>query len=85
MSTAYILVDGFFTCYMILLFIRIISSWFPQMQGHPILRFVAFYTEPYLGVFKRVIPPLGAFDLSPLIAFFALQFIESIVKGLLFS
>ena len=85
MSIAYTLIDGFFTCYMILLFVRIISSWFPNFQGHPILRFVAFYTAPYLNMFRRVIPPLGMLDLSPLIAFFALQFLEAIVKGLLFS
>jgi len=82
---AYTLIDGFFTCYMILLFVRIISSWFPNFQGHPILRFVAFYTDPYLNVFRRVIPPLGMLDLSPIFAFFALQFLEVFVKGLLFT
>ena len=80
----YSIVSGFFTLYTILLFARILSSWFPQIQGHPVLRFVSFYTDPYLNLFRRIIPPLGMVDISPLIAFFALQFIERIVMGLLF-
>lgn len=85
MSLAYQIVDGFFTCYMLMLVIRIISSWFPQYQSHAILRFINFYTDPYLNFFRRFIPPLGMLDLSPVVAFFALQFIELIVKGMLFQ
>jgi YggT family protein len=81
----YTIIDGFFTCYMLMLVVRIISSWFPQAQGHPILRFICFYTDPYLNFFRRFIPPLGMLDLSPIIAFFALQILEALVKGILFS
>ncbi len=81
---AYQIVDGLFTCYMLLLMVRILSSWFPDLQEHPILRFVRFYTDPYLNLFRRFIPPLGLFDLSPIVAIFALQFIEMFVKRLLF-
>lgn len=69
---------------MIMLVVRVLSSWFPDYQDHPILRFVRFYTDPYLNLFRRFIPPLGMLDLSPIVAFFALQFIELLVKGLLF-
>lgn len=81
---AYHIVDGLFACYMLMLVVRIISSWFPEYQDHPILRFIRFYTDPYLNLFRRIIPPLGMLDLSPLVAFFALQLIEFFVKGLLF-
>lgn len=67
-----------------MLVVRIISSWFPEYQDHPVLRFIRFYTDPYLNFFRRFIPPLGMLDLSPLVAFFALQIIEFFVKGLLF-
>lgn len=41
-------------------------------------------TEPYLGLFRRVIPPIGGMlDLSPLIGFFALQILQSITLSLL--
>lgn len=69
---------------MIMLVVRVLSSWFPDLQEHAILRFVRFYTDPYLNLFRRFIPPLGMMDLSPIVAFFALQFIELLVKGLLF-
>jgi YggT family protein len=77
------LVDAFFTCYMLLLMARIMGSWFPEYQDHPFMRFVAHYTDPYLNMFRRVIPPLGMLDLSPLIAFFALNILETIVKTLI--
>jgi YggT family protein len=83
-SIAYAIVDGFFLCYTLLLFARILGSWFPQFQSHPIARFIAFYADPYLNFFRKFIPPLGMLDLSPIVAFFALQFIELIVKGVLF-
>ena len=80
----YNLVDKLFLIYMWMLIIRVVSSWFPEYQDHPILRFIRYYTDPYLNFFRRFIPPIGMIDISPLAAFFALQLLESIVKGLLF-
>ena len=83
MNLAYI-VNVLFTAYTVLLFIRIISSWFPAWQGHQFFRFVAFYTDPYLNIFRRILPPLGGvLDISPILAFFALRVIEMIVKSFL--
>src|SRR5262245_45681951 len=81
---AYQIVDGIFSTYMFMLVIRIIGSWFSELQGYSIFRFICFYTDPYLNLFRRLIPPLGMLDLSPIVAFFALQLIELFVKGLLF-
>lgn len=75
-------IDTLFLVYMIMLFIRILASWFPEFSQYQIMRFIAFYTDPYLNFFRRFIPPLGMFDLSPIIAFFALQIIEAFVKFL---
>lgn len=66
----------FFQVYTIMLFIRIFSSWIPEANGYRIIRFVSFYTDPYLQLFRRVIPPLGMFDISPIIAFIALRILE---------
>lgn len=83
MTLAYI-VNLLFTTYTVLLFLRIISSWFPAWQGHTFVRFVAFYTDPYLNLFRRILPPLGGvLDISPILAFFALRLIEMIVLSLL--
>jgi len=66
-----------FLSYTVLLFIRCVGSWFPRVAAHPFMRFVGHYTDPYLNFFRRLIPPIGGMlDLSPLLAFFGLQFME---------
>lgn len=72
----------FFWIYTILLFLRILASWIPELQGSKILLFVSFYTDPYLAFFRQIIPPLGMFDLSPIVAFFCLSIIEYMLKWL---
>ncbi len=84
MGVAYQIVDGLFTCYLLMLIVRVIGSWFAELQTFTIYRFICFYTDPYLNFFRRFIPPLGMLDISPIVAFFALQLLEMIVKGILF-
>jgi len=73
-----------FVSYTLLLFLRILSSWFPAWQNHNLARFVAFHTDPYLNLFRRLLPPLGGrLDLSPILAFFALRILESFFLGIL--
>ncbi len=71
-----------FTGYTLMLFARVIGSWFPNFQQASVMRFVNYYTDPYLGVFKRFVPRIGMLDLSPLLAFIALRIIERIVLGI---
>lgn len=72
-----------FTTYTIFLLMRVLGSWFPTFARSRFMRFIAFYTDPYLNLFRRIIPPLGMFDLSPMVAFFALQFIQYFVVRVL--
>jgi len=72
-----------FLSYTVLIFLRLLSSWLPGWQAHRFVRFVAFYTDPYLNIFRRVLPPLGGLlDLSPILAFFALRLLEIFFLGL---
>ncbi len=72
-----------FLSYTILLFIRVVGSWFPRIAAHSFMRFVVHYTDPYLNLFRRIIPPIGgALDLSPLLGFFALQLLEQFLLAL---
>lgn len=72
-----------FTCYTLLLFVRIVVSWFPSWHYHHLVRFVAFYTDPYLNLFRRLLPPLGGvLDLSPILAFLALRILEVVLLRL---
>jgi YggT family protein len=75
--TAIFIIEKLFLVYTIMLFVRIFSSWLPELQGQRWMQFIAFYTDPYLNIFRRIIPPLGMFDLSPIVAFLALGLIKS--------
>lgn len=82
MNLAYI-INLLFLTYTIFLFVRVISSWFPAWKNHNIIRFVAFYTDPYLNLFRRILPPLGGvLDISPILAFFTLRIVEMILLSL---
>lgn len=74
-----------FQVYTLMLFARIISSWFPQLQEYKFMRFICYYTDPYLNVFRRIIPPLGMMDFSPIVAFLCLGIIEQVVVKILVS
>ena len=82
-------VDALFLVYMILIFARILLSWIPRIPYNPalsaVINFINEVTNPYLRIFRRIIPPLGgggfALDLSPIIAIFVLIIVRSIVVG----
>lgn len=66
-----------FTIYSLMLIIRIFGSWFQSFQQTSFFRFITHYTEPYLNIFRRFIPPIGGvLDLSPILGFFLLQILE---------
>ncbi|NGX43853.1 MAG: hypothetical protein KR126chlam5_00322 [Candidatus Anoxychlamydiales bacterium] len=73
-----------FSCYTIFLIIRVAGSWIPQLRQHNFMRFISYYTDPYLNIFKRIVPPIGGkIDVSPLIGFLILQFLEKIILNFL--
>jgi YggT family protein len=84
-------VEAVFIVYFILIFIRILLSWVPRIPYNRGLRaaigFIQEVTDPYLNLFRRVIPPLGgggfALDLSPMLAVILLYVVGSIVVGLI--
>jgi YggT family protein len=77
--------------YLVLIFIRIVMSWVPRMPYNRILSaflsFVSDVTDPYLNLFRRILPPVrlggGALDLSPIIATFVLIIVSSLVAGII--
>lgn len=79
---AYI-IDLIFQVYTIMLFARILGSWVPDLQGYRFMQFIAFYTDPYLNLFRRIIPPLGMLDISPIIAFIALSMLKQFLNTIL--
>jgi YggT family protein len=73
-----------FEVYSWILIIRILLSWIQHNPYQPIIRFIYEVTEPFLRIFRRIIPPYGAVDFSPIVAFIALRIIEWIVIRILY-
>ncbi len=61
------------------IFARAIVSWFPIDRNGPVVQALDAITEPILDPLRRVIPPLGALDLSPMIAIIVLFTISRIL------
>jgi len=74
-----------FQVYTWLIFIRIILSWIRINPYQPLVKFIYEMTEPLLGLFRRIIPPIGVIDISPIAAFFALELVRRLIISLLWS
>ncbi|MEG6522200.1 YggT family protein [Desulfotomaculum sp. 1211_IL3151] len=79
MYTLLSFIEVAFWVYEMMLLARILLSWFPHSPHNPIIRFLYETTDPYLNIFRRVIPPLGMVDISPIVAFLVLRMIQSFI------
>ncbi|WP_077622092.1 YggT family protein [Sediminibacillus massiliensis] len=52
----------------------ILMSWFPGARESSFGSFLAKICEPYLEPFRKIIPPLGMIDISPIVAILVLNF-----------
>lgn len=68
--------------YQTILIIHIILSWFPQVRESGFGRFIGRISEPYLEPFRRIVPSVGMFDFSPIVALLTLQFASYGVLGI---
>lgn len=60
--------------YSFALIIYIFMSWLPGARESAFGEFLAKICEPYLEPFRKIIPPLGMIDISPIVAIFVLYF-----------
>lgn len=75
--TLYDIVYSFFNLILLLMFIRVLLTWFPQIrwQNQPFKSLKAA-TDVIFEPFRRIIPPVGMIDFSPIVAFFAISMIQ---------
>ncbi|MCM3901164.1 MAG: YggT family protein [Pyrinomonadaceae bacterium] len=73
---------GMLAVYTLCIVARIILSW-GVSYGNRTMRFLVRVTEPILGPFRRIIPPLGMFDISPIIVLLILQLFQRAISGTL--
>ena len=76
-------VAALFTVYIIIILIRILLSFVPMAPASRAARafwdFIHQSTDWYLNIFRRMIPPLGMFDLSPIVVFLVLALLLRLV------
>jgi YggT family protein len=75
------LLNGLISIYILLIIMRIVFSWGMVSYGNPVMRFLVNATEPLLGPLRRMIPPLGWIDISPIVAFFILWLFQAAIVG----
>ena len=68
--------------YSLMIIARVILSW-GLTYGHRLMRFLIRWTDPILIPFRRRIPPVGMFDLSPMIVLIILLVFQSVIMGTL--
>jgi YggT family protein len=73
---------GVLAVYSFMIVARIVLSW-GMTYGNRVMRFLFRVTEPILGPFRRMIPTLGMFDISPIIVLLILQLFQRAIAGTL--
>ena len=78
-------VDVFIYVYILLILAYVILSWVRlpySTWGNRIQRFLADVCEPYIRVFRRILPQFGPLDLSPMVAVIALVVLRAVLDSL---
>jgi len=65
--------------YSLLVLAAVVLSWVPAARDNQIARYIEAVTEPVFERIRRVVPPLGGFDLSPMLLLFALQILRRLI------
>lgn len=75
----------FLTFYTVLIFIRVLLTWFPNVDWYS-QPFAALsqITDPYLNLFRSIIPPVGGIDFSAILAIILLQVVAGLIPSGMF-
>ena len=77
-------INVFISVYALVVFLYVLTSWVRLPYSlNPVQRFLYEVCEPYLRLWRRILPSLGPLDLSPMVAIFALVVFGQIVVNLL--
>jgi uncharacterized protein YggT (Ycf19 family) len=83
-NTAENFIDVFIGVYVLVIILYVLTSWIRLPYSlNPVQRFLNDVCSPYLGLWRRLIPMMGPFDLSPLAGIFALILLREILDALL--
>jgi YggT family protein len=83
-STVRRFVEVFFDVYILLILAYVLTSWIRMPYSlHRVQRFLDDVCEPYIRIFRRVLPSLGPLDLSPIVAVITLVVVQRLLLGLI--
>jgi YggT family protein len=83
-SQVELFLDVFVSVYVLVIFVYVLTSWIQLPYSlRPVQRFLYEACEPYLRIWRRVLPMAGPIDLSPMVAVIALIVVERIVVAIL--
>src|SRR6476646_10618535 len=79
-------VTVFISVYSLLIFAYIITSWIRLPYSfEPVQRFLYDVCEPYIRIFRRVLPQLGPLDVSPIVAILVLVLADRLVNDVILA
>ena len=77
-------VNVFISVYALVVFLYVLTSWVRLPYSlNPVQRFLYEVCEPYLRLWRRILPSFGPLDLSPMVGIFALVVLDRIVANVL--
>jgi len=83
-SSAQQFVSVFFWVYILLILAYVLTSWIRMPFAlSPVQRFLDDVCEPYIRLFRRLLPSIGPLDLSPIVAIITLKVVQTILVGLI--
>jgi len=83
MMTLYRLIDFVFWVLDLAVLLRVLFSWINPDPYNTLVRWVYQLTEPILAPLRRVIPPLGGLDITPMVALLILQLVHRLILSVL--
>lgn len=69
--------------YSYVMLIWVIGSWFPQLHSSRFYQAIDKIVYPYAKIFRSVIPPIGGFDFSVIVAFLVLGLVQKLLSSFL--
>lgn len=73
MTVLYQFVRLLATAFNLAILVRILLTWIPVDRDNRVIAFIHEITEPILGPLRRVVPPIGGFDISPMLAMMLIE------------
>ena len=90
MPDLYFLIAKLLGVYQLIIFVWVVLGWLQMYNAlpysrplHMVMEILYRLTEPVLGFFRRLLPPMGGLDLSPLIAILGIEVLIMILRKIM--